>query len=207
MRLKDVAERNPVEETQKRLQRDEHERGLLRVVQDVLQELVDERKLLIEAILKLQDLGLRHLTAAKVEDLLREELEDLHVVLADGLAIGTRCDELGDERLPLARPLLLHHLITKIGSVIRKKKKKAHTSAFISTLLLRYLNQHLIELTEHDSLALHNLGRLGVLNHQVHNVALDGLTLLTRQNLPAKLDERLEYLQRQGFSTTRAKKN
>ena len=44
--------------------------------------LEDQREVGVEALLELLRLGARHLVAREVEDLLREELQDDHVVLA-----------------------------------------------------------------------------------------------------------------------------
>ena len=54
--------------------------GMRRVC--VCSYLEDQREVRVEALLELLRLGARHLVAREVEDLLREELQDDHVVLA-----------------------------------------------------------------------------------------------------------------------------
>ena len=50
---------------------------------------------------------LSHLTRAEIEDLLAEKFQDDHVVLAQGL-VGLGCaNDVGDEALPVLRPLPL----------------------------------------------------------------------------------------------------
>ena len=48
---------------------------------------------------------LSHLAGAEVEDLLAEQLQDDHVVLAQRLVGLGRADDVGDETLPVLRPL------------------------------------------------------------------------------------------------------
>ena len=49
--------------------------------------------------------GLGHLSRAEVEHLLTEQLQDDHVVLAQRLVRLRRADDVGDETLPVLRPL------------------------------------------------------------------------------------------------------
>ena len=59
--------------------------------------LEDQREVRVEALLELLRLGARHLVAREVEDLLREELQDDHVVLAQRLVRLRRVDDVRDE--------------------------------------------------------------------------------------------------------------
>ena len=55
-------------------------------------------------------LGLRHLALGKIKHLLAQQLENLHVVLAQRLGRAARPHNVGNEGGPLAGPLLLENL-------------------------------------------------------------------------------------------------
>mmetsp|Transcript_4868 Transcript_4868/g.10580 ORF Transcript_4868/g.10580 Transcript_4868/m.10580 type:complete len:233 (+) Transcript_4868:2178-2876(+) len=68
-RLENVAERDPVEKLEQRLERADEQRLLRRMAQDVLAKLEDEREVGVERLLQLLCLCAGHLVARKVEHL------------------------------------------------------------------------------------------------------------------------------------------
>ena len=64
----------------------------------------------------------RHLFRAKLEDLLRQELEDDHVVLADGEIRLRRCDDFGDEGRPVVGPAAV-----SVVETMRRERETYHS--------------------------------------------------------------------------------
>ena len=108
--LKDEAEGDPGEESLEGLEGHPQEARPLAVLEDELAQLVDLGEFRVERFLHLFHLFGHHLIAGEVEDLLRQQLEDLHVVLAQHLRGFGTADEVGDEGRPVVRPLLLEDL-------------------------------------------------------------------------------------------------
>ncbi len=107
VRLEDVAQRDPVQKAQQRLQGRLDEARLIGRRQDLRAQLKDGRELGAHGRLEVLNLGCRHLVGRVVEDLLRQETKDGQVVLADGEAGAARRDNLVDERRPVVGPFLL----------------------------------------------------------------------------------------------------
>ena len=105
--LKDVAEWNPVQESEQSLEGGLEEAGLTGGCQDLQTKLEDGRKLGAHGRLKVLRLGRGHLIGRVVEDFLGEQAKDDHVILADGQAGSTGGDDLIDERRPVMGPFLL----------------------------------------------------------------------------------------------------
>jgi hypothetical protein len=80
--LEDVSERDPVHESEKGLECGPDERCLLRLLKDFLTELEDFGELGAHLIFEVLRFRLRHLVGRIIENLLRQKLEDDHVVLA-----------------------------------------------------------------------------------------------------------------------------
>ena len=108
-RLEDVAEGDPVAETQQRLQRRVDEAGLGGRVEDLGAELEDLGELGAHGRLQVPRLRRRHLLGRVVEHLLRQQSQDYHVVFADRKARVAGRDDLVDEGGPVVRPFLLEH--------------------------------------------------------------------------------------------------
>lgn len=77
---------------------------------DELAELEYLRELGAHGVLEVLGLGLGHLAAGEVEDLLAEQLQDGHVVLTQALVGFARTNDVRDERLPVLGPLSLQYL-------------------------------------------------------------------------------------------------
>ena len=84
---------------------------VLSILHHEFAELEDELKLLRKALLELIDLLRRELLERKLENFLRQELEDLHIVPAQCLVGLAALNNLRDEILPVLRPLLLENLV------------------------------------------------------------------------------------------------
>mmetsp|Transcript_27650 Transcript_27650/g.70460 ORF Transcript_27650/g.70460 Transcript_27650/m.70460 type:complete len:1163 (-) Transcript_27650:210-3698(-) len=175
--FKDVPERDPVEKLEQSLERADEQRGLRRVGHDVLAELEDERKVGVERLLQLLRLRRRHLVAREVEDLLGQELEDDHVVLAQRLVRLRGVHNVGDERRPVVWPVLLHNL-----------------------------HQDHVELRHEELLRTVRLLIRRSSDDQIHNERLDASALLGRQRLPTEFDGILQDLQRIELCVRRARR-
>ena len=70
--FEDVAERNPVQKPQQRLQRRHRQGGIVRVIHHVLAKLENGGKLVAHAVFQMLRLGLGHLTRRKVKHLRHE---------------------------------------------------------------------------------------------------------------------------------------
>ena len=101
--------------------------------------------------------------------LLREQLQNEEVVLAERLARFRRRDEVADEGRPVVRPLLLHHL-----------------------------HEDDVELVHEELVGAQQLLRRRALDHHVHDKVLDPPALRVGQRPPPRLDHRLEDLRRGG---------
>ena len=104
LRLEDVAQRDPVEEPQQGLQGGADQGGVLRVVHHELAKLEHFAELRAHGVFQVFRLGLGHLAAREVEDLLAQEFEDDHVVLAERLVCLGRTHNVRDEALPILWP-------------------------------------------------------------------------------------------------------
>jgi hypothetical protein len=83
LRFEDIAQRNPVEEPQQRLQSRLDQTWLVGLFQHLVTQVEDLSELCAHALLQCFRLGLRHLLGREIENLLRQELEDDHVVFAE----------------------------------------------------------------------------------------------------------------------------
>lgn len=77
---------------------------------------------------------LSELPFRKVEDLLAQQLEDNHAVLAQGLAGFRSANQIRNEALPVVRPLLLQHLQQGLAKVLALRHP--NTKLYISIHLL-----------------------------------------------------------------------
>ena len=107
--LEDVAKRDPVAESEKGLERRLDEAGLVGRGEDLLAELKDLRKLGTHGLLQVPRLGRRHLLGRVVKDLLGQQAEDDHVVLANREVGVAGRDDFVDERGPVVGPFLLEN--------------------------------------------------------------------------------------------------
>ena len=105
--FKDVAQRNPIEEFKKSLECGTDKRGVVAVVHNVLAEGEHVTELGAHGVLEVLGLGLGHLAAREVKHLLRQQLQDDHVVLTQRLVGFTRSDDVRNKGLPVLGPLPL----------------------------------------------------------------------------------------------------
>lgn len=82
--LEDESERYPVQEAQESVQGCLDKAGLLRLGKNLFAEVEDFGELSTHLVLEALRFGLRHLLGGEVEDLLGQQLEDNHVVFAEG---------------------------------------------------------------------------------------------------------------------------
>ena len=80
------------------------------MLQDKLAQIEDVGELGREALLHRGDLLGGHAVFGELEDLLAEQLEDLHVVAAESLVRLARLHNLWDKVLPIVRPFVLENL-------------------------------------------------------------------------------------------------
>ena len=81
-RLKDITQRNPVQESQERLERRLDQTRLLRLFQHLVTQVEDFLEFGAHRLLERLGLGLSHLLLREIEDFFRKETEDDHVVFA-----------------------------------------------------------------------------------------------------------------------------
>ena len=108
--LENESKGDPVQEAEQSLQRRLDQRGLLRLFQDLLAELEDLGELARHLVFQVFRLRLGHMLSREVEDLLGEQLQDNHVVLAEEKVGLGRLHEFWDKSWPIMRPLLLKDL-------------------------------------------------------------------------------------------------
>jgi hypothetical protein len=137
-RLKDVPKRDPVHETEERLERRLDERRLLRLREDLLAKLENLGKLARHLVLEVLRLGLGQLLGGEVEDLFGEKLENDHVVLAERQVRLRRVHELRDEVGPVVRPLLLQDLGETHERRGEAAQKQRYTCTSAKFSLFRY---------------------------------------------------------------------
>mmetsp|Transcript_48320 Transcript_48320/g.114984 ORF Transcript_48320/g.114984 Transcript_48320/m.114984 type:complete len:515 (+) Transcript_48320:2151-3695(+) len=166
-RLKHIVQRHPEEEAEEALEGGLEGGGVLGVLHHELAQLVDQLELLGEALLEAFDLARRQLLQRELEHLLRQELEDLHVVAAERLVRLARLDNLRDEVLPVVRPLLFQNL--------------DEDEVELAELRLRPHKRLLVTRVPDDD---------------VDDVGLDRLALVYREHLPPVLDAVLQRRQR-----------
>jgi len=112
--LKDITERDPVEESQKGLKRGLNKRRLRSLFKDFRAKLENLRKLSADLVLKLLNFDLRHLLGRVIEHLLREQAENNHVVFAECKISFARLHEFRDKCGPIVWPLLLENLVISL---------------------------------------------------------------------------------------------
>mmetsp|Transcript_1810 Transcript_1810/g.4485 ORF Transcript_1810/g.4485 Transcript_1810/m.4485 type:complete len:410 (-) Transcript_1810:485-1714(-) len=166
LRLEYESQRNPREEALQGLQSHPEQAGRLGMLEDEEAELEDELELAVEGLLEALDLFRDHLIPGKVEDLLRKQLEYLHVVLAEHLRALGRADQVGDEALPVVRPLVLENL-----------------------------DEREVELSDEDPLRLHGGFVLRHFDNFPHYVRFDPLPLVGWEDFPSRLDGIVQHLQ------------
>ena len=108
-RFEDVAQRNPGQEALEGLEGHVEQVRLLALLEDEVAELEDLGELLVQPLLQGLGLGGRHLVL-HLEDLLAQQLQDLHVVLAQRLVARRRVDDLRDELGPVLWPFVPQYI-------------------------------------------------------------------------------------------------
>mmetsp|Transcript_17892 Transcript_17892/g.36785 ORF Transcript_17892/g.36785 Transcript_17892/m.36785 type:complete len:268 (-) Transcript_17892:82-885(-) len=108
--LEDVSEGDPREVGRERLERGLDELGLSAVGQRVDAQVVHKAELVVEGPLELLHLGLGEISSGKVKDLLAQEPQHVHAVLAQRLARLGRLHDVRNEARPLARPVVLQNV-------------------------------------------------------------------------------------------------
>lgn len=164
--LEDVAEGDPVAETQQGFEGGLDKASLGGRVENLRAELEDLRELGAHGGLEVAGLCGRHLLGGVVEDLLGEETQDDHVVLADRQAGAARGDDFVDERGPVVRPLLLQDR-----------------------------DEDEVELVQQGLVFTQGLLRVGALDDKLHNKVADTLALVPREDLPSRHDDMVKHLQ------------
>mmetsp|Transcript_10989 Transcript_10989/g.30134 ORF Transcript_10989/g.30134 Transcript_10989/m.30134 type:complete len:241 (-) Transcript_10989:73-795(-) len=127
---------------------------------------MDEAEFVVQGRLQLALLGLRQVKPCEVKHLLAEQLEDLHAILAQGLAGLGGADQVWDESAP-----------------------------FVGPVVLQDLDQDDVELVDEGRLPPeHGLVR-GVRDDEVGQEVLDALPLFLGQGTPLEPDDVLQDLQ------------
>lgn len=107
--FENVSQRDPVQKSKKSFEGRFHQTRLVCSVKNLGAQLEDRRKFRGHGGLQIPCLGRSHLILRKIEDFLRQQTENCHVVLTDRKAGMTRRDDLVDEGGPVVRPFLLQN--------------------------------------------------------------------------------------------------
>lgn len=108
-RLENVPQRNPIQEAKQSLEGRLDETRLVGGVEDFGAQLENGGEFLGHGGLQVAGLDGGHLILRKVEDLLRQQAKDGHVVFTDGKTGMARGNDLVDECGPVVRPFLLQN--------------------------------------------------------------------------------------------------
>lgn len=105
--LENIAEGDPVAETQKGFEGRLDQAGLISSLEDLLAEAEDLGKFSTHGLLQASCLGRGHLLSRIIKDFFGKQTQDNHVVLANRQARVAGRDDFVDKRGPVVRPFLL----------------------------------------------------------------------------------------------------
>lgn len=192
--LKNVAQRDPIEETKKGFQGRADQRGLFCLGEDLEAETEDLGEFIAHTNLEVLCLFLGHLFGGKVKDLFGEELQNDHVILAQSHIGPTNRDDLGDKVWPIMGPFLLEDLSrrnkSERGRGIRVSEEKGEREREVT-----YLNKDHVELINKSTFTMKNFFVFRVLDDSGDNVVFDAGSGIGGHGLPPSLDEFFEDLQ------------